>query len=97
MGEIASDTDAVWVLNAAQWMVAYFKRMKASLPESVREVLALFVDNFAPVGTTTFERFMEALEIFLDACIAFTSHRDRPAGQQVLGFQHRREGWSRAE
>jgi hypothetical protein len=56
--------------NAVQWMVAYFNQMKASVPARGREVLALFVDDFALVGTTTFECFLEALEIFLDACIA---------------------------
>ena len=40
-------------------MVAYFNQMKASLPALVREVLALFVDDFALVGTKTFERFLE--------------------------------------
>ena len=71
MAEIATDADAVRYCNAAQWMVAYFNLVKASLSEWVREVLALFLDDFALVGTTTFERFLEALEIFLDACIAY--------------------------
>ena len=36
--------------NAVQWMVAYFNQMKASVPARRREVLALFVDDFALVG-----------------------------------------------
>ena len=60
--------------NAAQWMVGYFNQMKSSLPQWVRDVLACFVDDFALPGTTTFDRFLEALEIFLDACIEFGTY-----------------------
>ena len=55
--------------GAAQVCVEYYNRMKASLPEWVRSSLAAFFDDHAYVGTTTFERFLEGLDIFLKACI----------------------------
>jgi hypothetical protein len=55
--------------GGAQVCVEYFNRMKASLPEWVRSSLAAFFDDHAYVGATTFERFLEGLDIFLKACI----------------------------
>ena len=55
--------------GAAQVCVEYYNRMKASLPEWVRATLAAFFDDHAYVGTTTFGRFLEGLDIFLKACI----------------------------
>jgi hypothetical protein len=55
--------------GAAQVCVEYYNRMKASLPEWVRSSLAAFFDDHAYVGTTTFERFLEGLDIFLKACL----------------------------
>jgi hypothetical protein len=55
--------------GAAQVCVEYYNRMKASVPEWVRSARAAFFDDHAYVGATTFERFLEGLDIFLTACI----------------------------
>ncbi len=55
--------------GAAQVCVEYYNRMKEPLPEWVRSSLAAFFDDPAYVVTTTFERFLEGLGIFLKTCI----------------------------